>query len=56
MDFESEKVEFKSRVKDGLYKEIIAFSNTEGDTVHVVIDNDPMVGATVAAQLQLLKQ
>ena len=40
MDFESEKVEFKSRVTEDIYKEIIAFANTDGGIVYVGVDNN----------------
>ena len=40
MRIESEQIEFKSRFTDDLYKEIIAFANTDGGIVYVGIDDD----------------
>lgn len=39
MAFESEKTEFKSRYTDDIYKEVIAFANTEGGTIRVGTDD-----------------
>ena len=43
MNFETENIEFKSQVTDEIYKEIIAFANTDGGIVYVGIDNDGTV-------------
>lgn len=40
MRFETENIEFKSQVTDDLYKEVIAFANTEGGIVYIGIDDD----------------
>lgn len=40
MNFETESIEFKSRFSEEIYKEIIAFANTDGGIVYVGIDND----------------
>lgn len=40
MNFESESIEFKSQFTEEIYKEVIAFANTEGGVVYVGIDND----------------
>lgn len=40
MDYESERIEFKSVVTDDIYKEFIAFANTEGGIVYVGIDDN----------------
>ncbi len=40
MSFESENMEFKSRFTEDVYKEIIAFANTDGGVVYIGIDND----------------
>lgn len=40
MKFESENMEFKSQFTEEIYKEIIAFANTDGGIVYVGIDND----------------
>lgn len=40
MNFENEKIEFKSQFTEEIYKEVIAFANTDGGTVYVGIDND----------------
>jgi ATP-dependent DNA helicase RecG len=39
MHIETENIEFKSQFTDVLYKEVIAFANTEGGIVYVGIDN-----------------
>lgn len=40
MDFETEYTEFKSQFTDELYKEVIAFANTDGGVIYVGIDDD----------------
>ena len=40
MKFETENIEFKAQVTDELYKEVIAFANTDGGTVYIGIDNE----------------
>lgn len=40
MIFETENVEFKSQFTEEIYKEVIAFANTDGGIVYVGIDND----------------
>lgn len=39
MIFETENIEFKSEFTEEIYKEIIAFANTDGGTVYVGIDD-----------------
>ena len=39
MNFETENIEFKAQFTDKLYKEVIAFANTEGGFIYVGIDN-----------------
>ena len=39
MDFETENLEFKSQFTEELYKEVIAFANTDGGVLYVGIDN-----------------
>ena len=39
MDFETENLEFKSQFSEELYKEVIAFANTDGGVLYVGIDN-----------------
>ncbi len=47
MNFETENIEFKSQFTDEIYKEIIAFANTDGGVVYVGIDNNGnVVGLT----------
>ncbi len=47
MQFESENIEFKLRATDDLYKEVIAFANTDGGTIYIGIDdNGNAVGIT----------
>lgn len=40
MQFETESIEFKSKVTDELYKEVIAFANTSGGTIYIGIDDN----------------
>lgn len=40
MNFETENIEFKSQFTEEIYKEVIAFANTEGGFIYVGIDND----------------
>ena len=39
MEFETENIEFKSQYVDEIYKEIIAFANTDGGVLYIGIDN-----------------
>lgn len=43
MNFETENIEFKSQFTEEIYKEVIAFANTDGGTIYVGIDNDGKV-------------
>ena len=40
MNIETENIEFKSQFTEDIYKEVIAFANTDGGIVYVGIDND----------------
>lgn len=40
MNFETENVEFKSGFTEEIYKEVIAFANTDGGVLYIGIDND----------------
>jgi ATP-dependent DNA helicase RecG len=40
MTFETENIEFKSQFTDELYKEVIAFANTDGGVIYIGIDNN----------------
>ena len=40
MNFETEKIEFKSEFTEEIYKEVIAFANTDGGVIYVGIDNE----------------
>ena len=40
MIFETENIEFKSQVTDEIYKEVIAFANTDGGTIYIGIDDN----------------
>lgn len=47
MNYKSESIEFKSQFTDEIYKEVIAFANTDGGIVYVGIDdNGNVVGLT----------
>lgn len=39
MFFESERVEFKRQMTDDVYKEVIAFANTDGGVIYVGVDD-----------------
>lgn len=40
MIFETENIEFKSVLTDDIYKEVIAFANTDGGTIYIGIDDN----------------
>ncbi len=40
MNYESENTEFKLKMSDDIYKEVIAFANTNGGTVYIGVDDD----------------
>lgn len=40
MNFETDNIEFKAQFTEEIYKEVIAFANTDGGVVFVGIDND----------------
>ena len=40
MAYETEKIEFKSNILGDIYKEVIAFANTDGGTLLIGINND----------------
>ena len=40
MEFETEKIEFKSMFTEDIYKEVIAFANADGGVLYVGIDNE----------------
>lgn len=51
MNFETEKKEFKAQFTEAIYKEVIAFANTDGGVVYVGIDNNGnVVGLTEVDQ------
>lgn len=39
MQYESERMEYKSQMTDDIYKEVIAFVNTNGGTIYIGIDD-----------------
>lgn len=40
MNYENEKTEFKSVLTDDLYKEVVAFINTDGGTIYIGVDDN----------------
>ena len=40
MNFETENIEFKLQFTEDLYKEVIAFANTDGGVIYIGINND----------------
>ncbi len=43
MKFETENIEFKSQFTEEIYKEVIAFANTDGGVIYIGIDNEGRV-------------
>ena len=39
MQYENEHMEFKSQLTDDIYKEVIAFTNTDGGVIYLGIDD-----------------
>ena len=39
MQYESERMEYKSQMVDDIYKEVIAFANTDGGVIYLGIDD-----------------
>ena len=39
MQYESERIEYKSQMIEDLYREVIAFANTEGGVIYIGIDD-----------------
>ena len=40
MQYESERIEYKSQMLEDLYMEVIAFANTDGGVIYIGIDNE----------------
>lgn len=40
MNYETENIEFKSQFTEEIYKEVMAFANTNGGTIYVGVDNN----------------
>ena len=40
MQYESERIEYKSQMVDDIYKEVIAFANTNGGVIYIGIDDN----------------
>ena len=51
MAYENEKIEFKSNMLGDIYKEVIAFANTDGGTLYIGINN----GGEIAPPLDVDK-
>ena len=43
MSIETENIEFKAQFTEDLYKEVIAFANTDGGTIYIGVENDGTV-------------
>ena len=39
MQYENERMEYKSQLTDDIYKEVIAFTNTDGGVIYIGIDD-----------------
>ena len=46
MQYESERIEYKSQMIDDIYKEVIAFANTDGGVIYLGIDDKGNLSAT----------
>ena len=55
MIFETENIEFKSQVTDKIYKEVIAFANTDGGTIYIGIDDNGNVLCKIHHSSSLLE-
>lgn len=40
MQYENESIEYKSQMTDDIYKEVIAFANTDGGTIYIGVDDE----------------
>lgn len=40
MQYASERVEYKSQITEGIYKEVIAFANTDGGVIYIGVDDN----------------
>ena len=40
MQYESERIEYKSQMVNDIYKEVIAFANTNGGVIYIDIDDN----------------
>ncbi|WP_287485012.1 AlbA family DNA-binding domain-containing protein, partial [Blautia sp.] len=40
MQYESERIEYKSQMVDDIYKKVIAFANTNGGVIYIGIDDN----------------
>ena len=40
MQYESKRVEYKSQITEGIYKEVIAFANTDGGVIYIGVDDN----------------
>ena len=58
MQYESERIEYKSQMVDDIYKEVIAFANTDGGVIYLGIDDKGnLVGIDdVDEELKLLEE
>ena len=39
MQYENERMEYKSQLTEDIYKEVIAFTNTDGGVIYIGIDD-----------------
>ena len=40
MQYESERIEYKSQMVDDIYKQVIAFANTNGGVIYLGVDDN----------------
>ena len=55
MSFENENTEFKARFTEEIYKEVIAFANTEGGEIYVGINDSGAVVGLPDADLEFTR-
>ena len=53
MQYENERIEYKSQMIDDIYKEVIAFANTDGGVIYIGIDDKGNVTGSVYSPDQI---
>lgn len=53
MQYESEHIEYKSQMVDDIYKEVIAFANTDGGEIFVGVARDGSITGVENAEAEM---